>query len=308
MRFANDKFLGGIVKVSLQMAVVACIAISTPAMADKTFALVNGEKLTQEDANQFSAMNASPVGSSGKSPLDLLVDRTLLAQAAVAKGFVDSPIIQNHITGNIPFPAEKVYLPGTTSGKVLNEKEKANFLRTVSLLANLYVNVLAHEKPPASENEIATFYQENPALFADRRVYTVAEIFIASATDSAREIVTAHIASHNGIDQLAEKLKSAKIEIRFEKITRAAEMMPMDMLNLLHNMAIGRPYENKTTNVAAISVLAIESSESAPLSLPEVTDKIRHFLLSQRKNDLIATETTALRKRGEVLVTHLIDR
>src|SRR5204862_1989625 len=129
-------------------------------------ARVNGVEISARQVNTAAAPSVAQA-------VERIIDREVLAQKAIEAGLERDPLVKDSID---------------------------NARRQV--LAQAYLDRAAGSAGKPSKDEVRAFYEENPALFAERRVYRMREL-VVSAPAEMIDVLRAQAARVSDLDELA---------------------------------------------------------------------------------------------------------
>jgi EpsD family peptidyl-prolyl cis-trans isomerase len=153
----------------------------------------------------------------------------------------------------------------------------------------------AASKP--TPEELKQYYEEKPALFKDRRIFSLQEITIEAKPEQIAEL-KARLESSKNIAEFVEYLRTGDYRFTANQAVRAAEQLPLASLGTFANMKDGQALLNPTPTGAQVIVLA--GSRSQPVTLEQAKPAIEQFLLNERKRELIAKDLKALRDAAKI--------
>lgn len=166
------------------------------------------------------------------------------------------------------------------------------------VLASAFLADVANSAPPATDAEIAAFYSQNPALFADRKIYVVQEFLVDAASEQVQGLAHAT----KGPDALSTALTQAGIKFQTASAERPAENLPLDLLPKIAALAPGQslvPSQIAATP-ARSKVIMVVSSRPAPMSEEQAKAPIARFIETDRKRKLVDGKLTQLRAATKV--------
>lgn len=270
-------------------------------------AVVNGQAITREDIDREDARPESAKmvldGNTKTDSLMSLIARALFAQAAVRDGASRLPLVDAEIRKALPFPSEKLVLPGTAAVDAMTPEEKANFQAAEQVLAQVYIDLKLYDMPKIEDSDIHEFYEQSPHLFSKRRVYTFQELAVDDASPQVIDWVKANIRSANGLKAVTDYLDRNGAKFRSRVAVRSAEEMPLQALNIFGAMRKGDVVDSKSANARQFTAVMLQATLDAPRSEPEVTDMIRAYLHNRRRTELMATEYGLLKLKGDVTIS-----
>jgi EpsD family peptidyl-prolyl cis-trans isomerase len=153
----------------------------------------------------------------------------------------------------------------------------------------------AASKP--TPEELKQYYEEKPALFKDRRIFSLQEITIEAKPEQIAAL-KARLENSKNIAEFVEYLRAGDYRFTANQAVRAAEQLPLASLGTFANMKDGQALLNPTPTGAQVIVLA--GSRSQPVTLEQAKPAIEQFLLNERKRELIAKDLKALRDAAKI--------
>ena len=165
------------------------------------------------------------------------------------------------------------------------------------VLARAYAEKVGESAARPTPEDIKAYYDANPALFAERRVYSLQELRIEAPADQVGGLRERLQASKN-INEFVEYLRSAGLRFNANQAVRAAEQLPLASLKAFAQMKDGQAVFNATPNGALVIVLA--GSRSQPVGEEQARPAIEQFLLNQRKRELLEQDRKRLRADATV--------
>jgi EpsD family peptidyl-prolyl cis-trans isomerase len=229
--------------------------------ARKLAARVNGTEITMQQLGS-SRSPGSPLQA-----LDKVIDRELLVQQALQAGLDRDP-------------------------EVVQALETARR----QLLAQAWLERAA-AKARSSAEDVRAFYAENPALFAQRRIYKLREITVA-ADAGKLELLRAEIMSARDLDEVAGWLRWRNLKVSpVSGTTQAAEQLPLGYLPQLSRMKEGEMavFPAGAGGAPGAVVVQLVHAQEAPLSEREAAPVIEQFLSGRKRLELAAAEVKRLR-------------
>ncbi len=166
------------------------------------------------------------------------------------------------------------------------------------VLARAYLQKITSAITKATPEEIRTYYAENPALFAERRVYSLQEIRIPDASKVLPEL-HAMAERERPIEEIANFLYARQIEFTGDRATRAAEQIPLELLSRLHPLKNGQSLvlDNGTSAV----LIRIADSQSMPLSEEQASAGIEQFKNNRRASEAVNQAVKRLREASTIV-------
>jgi EpsD family peptidyl-prolyl cis-trans isomerase len=254
----------------MRIEMVATLAMVTVlAGCERAGAERSGEQLVARvNGVEISTRQLRPGGAGVAQALDKVIDRELLVQKALESGLERDPQVAAEID---------------------------NARREV--LAQAYIERSARAKASPTREEVRAFYAENPALFAERRIYRVRALDVSANADMI-DALRSQAATSADLDELAAWVKSRGVRAALSTQTQAAEQLPLAFLPVLARMKPGELAVFATPLGA--SVLQLVFYEDAPLSTEQATPLIESFLAGRKRLALAQAEVKRLREAAKI--------
>ncbi|PXW94950.1 EpsD family peptidyl-prolyl cis-trans isomerase [Sphaerotilus hippei] len=167
------------------------------------------------------------------------------------------------------------------------------------ILSRAYMDKLTGGVEKPTDAEISQFYASRPALFSQRRVYSLVEFNIEAGGDKAqKEALAAQFNGVKGADALAAQLRAAGVKFAARPSTVPAESVPTALLGKLSTMGEGQAMSNVTP--VGINVLVLNAAKSAPVSEAQAKAAITSFLVNDKKRKLAVDEMKRLREAAKI--------
>jgi EpsD family peptidyl-prolyl cis-trans isomerase len=168
----------------------------------------------------------------------------------------------------------------------------------LNILAKAYVERVISPQAKPSEQEVRKYYADNPALFAERKLYRLQELSIEATPEQAKEI-EATAAGAKSLKQVADYLRDKKIPFGADSGVRAAEQLPLSHLAQIAALKAGSVlvFQAGNNRYSAIEVLA---SEPQPVDDKKAAPAIEQFLSSRKREELAAIEVKRLRDAAKL--------
>lgn len=251
-------------RAMLSLALLAALAGCDRPAAERTvqpLARVNGVEISARELHLAS-------GASMAQAVEKVIDRELLVQKALAAGLERDPQV---------------------AAEIDNARRE--------LLAQAYVERAARAQALPTREEVRAFYAENPALFAERRIYATREL-VVSASPEMIDVLRAQVARASDLDEVAAWLKARNARYNMTRQTQPAEEVPLAFLPKLAAMQPGELAVFATAPGA--SVMQLVYSESAPLGFEQATPVIESFLAGRKRLAVAQAEVKRLRETAKI--------
>ncbi len=165
------------------------------------------------------------------------------------------------------------------------------------IIARVYFERVGDGASKPSDAQIYKYYTDNPALFAQRRVYQLQEWFVEVAPPQA-DVVRAKAQSGKVLTEFTDYLKANNLKFESNQAVRAAEQLPLNSLTAFAKMADGETIIHTKPN--GLQVIALISSRREPVELTRVKPAIEQFLMNEHKTRIIADDLKALRMNAAI--------
>ena len=165
------------------------------------------------------------------------------------------------------------------------------------VLARAYVEKIGEAAAKPTPEEIKKYYDAKPALFADRRIYSIQEIAIEARPDQVQALRDQLAASKN-ITEFVEYLKANDYRFSGNQAVRAAEQLPLNSLDAFARMKDGQAAVVPAPNGVQVVVLA--GSRSQPVTEEQARPAIEQYLLNDRKRKLVEEDMKSLRAAAKI--------
>ena len=166
------------------------------------------------------------------------------------------------------------------------------------VIARAYLEKVGEAAPKPTADEIKKYYDEKPALFKDRRIYSIQEIAIEAKPEQVAGL-RAKLGAAKNINEFVEFLKANDFKFSGNQAVRAAEQLPLQSLDAFAKMNDGQAILNQGPNGVQVVVLA--SARSQPVSEEQARPAIEQFLLNDRKRKLIEDDVKAMRTAAKIV-------
>ena len=240
--------------------------------SSQTAAKVNKEEITILQINQALAQQqALPPGqaaSASGAVLERLIDQELALQKAGEQKL-------------------------DRDGRVIQQIEAAKR----EIVSRAYFEKIGEGTPKPTPAEVNAYYDAHPALFANRRIFSLQELDI-EAPPAQLDAAKAALAAAKSFAAFVDYLKANDIKFRGTEGVRAAEQLPMANVDQFATLKDGQAIFVATPGGAR--VLHLVNSRTQPVSAQAAVPAIEQFLLNERKRKLIADDLHALRGAAKI--------
>jgi len=280
MMRSEDKIRRAVSAAALAaLAVIALVACGPKkdvagdaAAGGEVVATVGGQDLTasqlQIAMQKQRGMRPDAGDAAAKQVLDQLVDEQIVAEKAVAAKLDQDPLVVAQI-----------------------EAARRD------ILARRFIEQVAESAPKPTDEAIQKFYDSRPAMFAQRKVFTLQRTDI-QVPDDRRSEVDAKVQSVKSSDELSAWLKSQKLAFTTKSEQDASEQLPPNVLEKLNTLKDGQAMV--VPSQFGVTALTLVSSTAAPKQLADARPAIEQFLSNQGKRELVMGLQRTLHKDVKV--------
>ena len=224
-----------------------------------------GVSIAQLDYELFLAKRGNPnlnAEEAKPAAIEQLINQELLAQKSVEAGYNQNPAVKIAIQR-----AEK------------------------RLLAQAYLEKIYGTMPVPSEDDIKNYFNTNPALFAQRRIYKLQQYAFGAAVDMAQ--LEQRVKQAKNAQSFYESLSKDKVVANARALSAPAEKLPMALLTALQEIPDGKGAVRQGNNGPV--VIWRVGSEFKPATFENTKESIRGFLIKKAREDRVRQEIASLR-------------
>ena len=240
--------------------------------ASQTAAKVNKEEITVHQINfllqQQRGLAPAQAASASQQVLERLIDQELALQKAQDQKLDRDPA-------------------------VVQQMEAARR----EIIARAYVDKIASGAPKPSPTEVKTYFDAHPALFNQRRIYSLQELTVEAKPEQLVAI-RQKLEGAKNIPDFIEYLKTSDIKYGVNQAVRPAEQLPLASLDRFASMKDGETLFTQTPTGATIIVMA--GSRAQPVDQTRATPAIEQYLLNERKRKVVEEDLRALRTASKI--------
>lgn len=264
-------------RVSLLAAVAAAVLLAACGgdkgeKASQTAAKVNKEEITVHQINfvlqRQQGLKPEQAEAASRQVLERLIDQELAVQKAQEQKLDRDP-------------------------RVVQQIEAAKR----EIIARAYVERVGESVAKPTNEEIAKYYNDKPALFKDRRIYSLQELQIEAKPEQF-DTLRAKLSAAKSLGEFVEYLKANDFRFNGNQAVRAAEQLPLASLDSISRLKDGDSMISPAPN--GITVLFLSGSRSQPVDEARARPAIEAFLLNQRKAEVVQKDIKALRDSSKV--------
>lgn len=165
------------------------------------------------------------------------------------------------------------------------------------ILARAAVNQLTEALPKPTDDEAKAYYAANPALFSQRRIYSLQELGLPKTTPNM-DAVRAKVAAAKSMEELVSWLRASNIPFGANGGSRPAEQIPLEILPQLHQFKDGQIGLLGTNE--AFAIMHLVASRTAAVTQEQALPKIKAFLMNQRSSAEVKKQKDLLKAAAKV--------
>ena len=165
------------------------------------------------------------------------------------------------------------------------------------IVARAYLEKVGEAAAKPTPDEIKKYYDDKPALFRDRRVYSIQEIAIEAKPEQVAGLRD-KLSASKGVAEFVEYLKANDFKFAGNQAVRAAEQLPLNSLEAFSKMKDGQAMVVPAANGVQVVVLA--GSRSQPVTEEQSKPAIEQFILNERKRKLVEDDLKAMRTAAKI--------
>ena len=165
------------------------------------------------------------------------------------------------------------------------------------VLAQAYMEKALSKLPKPTPEEVRAFYEKNPMLFAQRRIFRFQELGLA-IPDEKFDDVNKFAQKAKTLNEIGAWLKAQNIPFKAIDSTKAAEELSMDLLPGVSKMNDGQIAVLR--GPGRVSILQLAQSQNAPLDLVHATTQIEQFLTNGKRFETANAEVKKLRDAAKI--------
>lgn len=160
------------------------------------------------------------------------------------------------------------------------------------IIARAYLQRVASAAPKPTAQAVANYYQDQPALFSERRIYSL-QNFDVVATAAQRTELEAELKTLKSPAELDTYVKAHQLKVRSERSTVAAENIPLSLLAPISKMNIGQGLVLPTAD--GVRIVLVAAREDAPIEEARARPMIEAYLAGEQRRQSLEKEMASLR-------------
>lgn len=261
-----------LVMAACALALAACGDSKKDKVASQTAVRINKEEVTVHQINlmlqQQRGVKPEQVEAASKQILEFLVDQELAVQKSRELKIDQDPRVMLQI-----------------------EAAKRD------VLARAYAERTGESASKPSAEEVKKYYDDKPALFKDRRVYSLQELTIEAKPEQLAALRD-QLQRVKSAGEFVEHLKANGYRFNGNQGVRAAEQLPADVLDRLAKMKDGQMVLLPSPTGALVIMLV--GSRTEPVDEARAKPAIEQFLLNDAKRKRLEADIKAMRAAAKI--------
>ena len=165
------------------------------------------------------------------------------------------------------------------------------------ILAKAYHDVATEKAALPSSDEVDRYYDSQPALFSQRRFYSLQETQVQGTSEELSAVKARVEAAHDAAGA-AEALRDAHLRISTRQLTVSPEDVPLVLLGRLSSLREGQSL--MLPQPGGARVVTLVSSTPAPLTREAAKPAITNFLTNERKRQAAQAALKSLRESARI--------
>ena len=262
----------GLIALCASVALLAGCGDKKEKAASQTAAKVNKSEITVHQINfvlqQQRGLKPEQTDAASKQILERLIDQELALQKADDLKIDRDP-------------------------RVVQQLEAAKR----EIVARAYLDKVGEGATKPTAEEIKKYYEDKPALFKERRIYSIQEIGIEAKPEQVAGLRD-KLSGAKNITEFVDYLKANDFKFAANQAVRAAEQLPLQSLDAFAKMQDGQAILNQGPNGVQVVVLA--GSRSQPVAEEQARPAIEQFLTNERKRKLVDEDVKAMRTAAKI--------
>ena len=264
--------LGIAAAATFTLALTGCSDPKKDKAASQTAARVNQEEVTVHQINQLlqqqRGLKPEQLDTASRQILELLVDQELAVQRTRELKIDQDP-------------------------RVMLQVDAAKR----EVLARAYAEKTGEAAAKPSADEVKKYFDTQPSLFKNRRVYNLQELTI-QATPAQVTALREQLQRNKSANDLVQYLKANDLRFSADQGVRPAEQLPANVLESVTTMSDGQMV--LLPSPAGARVLLLAGSRSEPFDEARAGPAIEQFLLVEARRKLVETDVKALRAGAKI--------
>ena len=165
------------------------------------------------------------------------------------------------------------------------------------LIVNAYVSRIADGAGKPADKDIQAYFDDNPALFSQRRIYTFQELTVDAPAARIKEM-EGQLTQLKSAPEIADYLKTKQIPVHSTQTTLPAENVPQALLVRVSQLKVGQGVI--VSNGDGLRILMLLAAHDSPVAEEKARPAIATYLGTQNKRQVIQRELASLHASSKV--------
>jgi len=165
------------------------------------------------------------------------------------------------------------------------------------VLARAYVEQAAQSVAAPTDAAIHAYYDANPNLFSQRRVYTLQE-YLAKVPEDKIPTLRTMVQSGRPPEEIEAWFKAQSTPFRGQQSTHPAEQIPLGSLKEIANIPVGKGLVASAGN--QVHVTYVTSSTDAPVGFDKARGAIAQYLMIEGRKKVTEGNVAALKTAAKI--------
>jgi len=263
---------GSFAVLALVMTLSACGGGGGSGVSSPAAAKVNGSEISEAQISltvkRAGNVPEDQVKKAGPQALESLIDQHLLVQKALEAKLDKDP---------------------QTALALENARKQ--------VLAQAHMDKVLAAVPKPTREDVQAFYDKNPMLFAQRRIFRFQELG-AMIPDEKFDEINKFAQKAKTLNEIGAWFKAQNIPFKAIESTKAAEELSMELLPNIAKMNDGQIAVLR--GQGRVAILQLAQSQQAPLDLIHATTQIEQFLNNGKRFEIANAEVKKLRDAAKI--------
>jgi EpsD family peptidyl-prolyl cis-trans isomerase len=165
------------------------------------------------------------------------------------------------------------------------------------ILASAYAYELSSKIAPVMEQDVWTYYELHPELFAQRKIYIVREVVVGRDSSLLPEMQI-RLNKKEDLSGVVAWLKSSKTTYNDQVIARSAEQLPLEILPALAKVKAGEVIAFRMSE--GLVVYQMLTAQSAPLTIEQANPMVIDHLKRQAEVEAVRASVAKLKQDAKI--------
>lgn len=149
-----------------------------------------------------------------------------------------------------------------------------------------------------SDAQVKDYFDQNPALFSNRKIYVLQELLLERPTLGQAELQK-QVQSSKSMKALTDALDKTGSTYKLSTVTQAAENLPLEALREVAAALEGKP-QWRLASSGSVGIYVVVSSFLQPLDFDAAAPLIKLFLTNKQSMDASAQTVEVLRQKATI--------